>query len=95
LVPPFETIALNQSLDPFIAGPFHRRLALTDYPGLLAFRVPALAQLAYFSPVAGLLHRLLYLFRRPFYDYGLYAPRAEAERVRMRELAPPPGGNGE
>jgi hypothetical protein len=28
------------------------------------------ANLAYFSPLAKLLHRLLYLFREPFYDYS-------------------------
>jgi uncharacterized protein (DUF362 family) len=85
LVPSLESIALNQDMAPFAAGPFRRHLALTDYPGLLAFRNPVVAYLAYFSPLAALLHKLLYLFRTPFYDHGLYASRAPREDMTIRE----------
>jgi uncharacterized protein (DUF362 family) len=52
-------------------GAFRRRFRLerawTDLPGRAAFRWPAAAWLAYRSPLAGPLHRLLYLVREPFY----------------------------
>lgn len=69
LVPGMDAIELNQSLDPFLRERFVLRRAWTDLPGLLAFRSPLLAHLAYFSPLSGLLHRLLYLVREPFYNY--------------------------
>jgi hypothetical protein len=56
---------------------FYLKRAWTDYPGLLCFNNPLLAWLGYRSPLAGLAHRLLYLFRKPFYDY-------EGEKVRLR-----------
>ena len=59
----------NQDWRPFVREKFYLKRAWTDYPGLWAFRSPALSYLAYFSPLAGVLHRLLYLFRKPFYDY--------------------------
>jgi hypothetical protein len=40
----------------------------------MAFHSPAFAWLAYFSPAAPLLHRILYLFRKPFYDYSRGIP---------------------
>lgn len=70
LVPELDEIALNEPLDPYRARPFHLRRVWTDYPGLLAFRSPALAHLAYFSRLARPLHWLLYRFREPFYEYG-------------------------
>jgi uncharacterized protein (DUF362 family) len=86
LIPPLESIVLNQDFDPLVAGPFRLHLAITDYPGLLAFRSPLLAYLAYFSPIAALLHKLLYLFRKPFYDYGLYTSRAPGEDATPGEI---------
>jgi uncharacterized protein (DUF362 family) len=88
LVPSLESIVLNQDTASFATGPFRRRLAITDYPGLLAFRSPAVAYLAYFSPLAALLHRLLYLFRKPFYDYRLYGSRKPHEDTTVREIPP-------
>ena len=35
----------------------------------LAFRSRVLAYVAYYSPAASLLHKILYLFRQPFYNY--------------------------
>jgi uncharacterized protein (DUF362 family) len=69
-IPQRSEIKLNQELAPFMRARFYLRRHWTDYPGLLAFRSRPLAYLAYFSPAASLLHRLLYLFREPFYDYG-------------------------
>lgn len=69
LIPEREDIILNTSTAPFLRGPFTLRRELTDYPGLMAFNHPALAYLAYFSPLADILHKLLYLVREPFYDY--------------------------
>jgi len=70
LIPPLGAVVLNQDLRPFLKQPFAHRLAPADYPGLIAFRSPLMAHLAYFSPLSGILHKLLYLVREPFYDYG-------------------------
>lgn len=68
-IPARENIQVNQSLQPFIKQKFYLKREWTDWPGYLAFYNPFLAYLAYFSPLSDLLHRLLYLFRKPFYDY--------------------------
>lgn len=68
-VPPREAVELNQDVRPFLRERFYLKRKWTDYPGVLAFNNSALAYLAYFSPLADLLHKLLYLFREPFYDY--------------------------
>jgi uncharacterized protein (DUF362 family) len=70
LVPDLDQIELNTALDPYIGPRFSVERVWTDYPGYLAFRSPALAHLAYFSRWAEPLHRLLYRFREPFYDYS-------------------------
>ena len=70
LIPDLADVQLNTDLRPFLRERFVLRRAWTDYPGWLAFRSRPLAYLAYFSPLAGVLHRLLYLVREPFYDYG-------------------------
>lgn len=69
LIPDASQLEVNRDLADFTRVPFvlHRRV--TDYPGLLAFHSRPLSYLGYFSPLAGLLHKLLYLFREPFYDY--------------------------
>jgi len=69
LIPDMDDIALSQDFRPFVKQRFVLRRKWTDIPGLLAFRSPFLAYLAYFSPLSGVLHRILYLFREPFYDY--------------------------
>ena len=64
--------AIETNCDPceFVAKEkFYLERRWTDYPGLLAFRSRPLAYLAYESPLAGVLHWLLYRFREPFYDY--------------------------
>jgi uncharacterized protein (DUF362 family) len=80
LIPSLERVALNQDHRPFLTRAFKRRLGVTDYPGLLAFRSPLIAYLAYFSPLAGLLHKLLYIFREPFYDYGEFTHKKPPRR---------------
>ncbi len=75
LLPEMGETAFNTPLEPFVGPPFFLKRAWTDYPGLFAFRSARLAYLAYFSPLAALLHRLLYLFREPFYDYDQDKPR--------------------
>jgi uncharacterized protein (DUF362 family) len=74
---PFEEIELNERWEGFLRERFYLRRAWTDLPGLACFRSSVLAWLGYQSPVAGVLHWLLYLFRKPFYDY-------EGERKRVR-----------
>jgi uncharacterized protein (DUF362 family) len=67
--PRIENLRFSQDYRQFIKTRFYLKRLWTDYPGLFAFRSFGLAYLAYYSPLAGLLHKLLYLFRKPFYDY--------------------------
>jgi uncharacterized protein (DUF362 family) len=66
----FPEIALNQDWEAFQTVPFYLKRKWTDLPGLFCFNSSFLAWLGYRSPMAGLAHRLLYLFREPFYDYN-------------------------
>jgi hypothetical protein len=66
----FSEIALNQDWEPFKTVPFYLTRKWTDLPGLFCFKNSFLAWLGYRSPLSGLAHRLLYLFREPFYDYN-------------------------
>ena len=68
-IPELDEIIINQDIRPFLREKFILRREWTDYPGFLAFHNPFLAYLAYFSPLAEILHRTLYLFREPFYEY--------------------------
>lgn len=69
LVPELYEIECNDDLARFQGPKFVLRRQLIDWPGYLAFHHPVLAQIAYFSRWSELLHRLLYLFREPFYDH--------------------------
>jgi len=60
----------NTNIEPFKSGQFYLKRKWTDYPGLLAFHSPFWAYVAYYSPLSDFLHKLLYLFRKPFYDYS-------------------------
>jgi uncharacterized protein (DUF362 family) len=64
-----KNLELSQDHSKFIGPRFYLKREWTDYPGLLCFRSPFLSYVAYFSPLAGFLHKLLYVFRKPFYDY--------------------------
>lgn len=75
---PYEALRLNQAIEPFVKETFYLRRAWTDLPGLACFNSSFLAWLGYRSPLASLLHWLLYLFREPFYDY-------ESEKKRVRD----------
>ena len=70
LVPSLEEITCNADLHSFLGPRFRLKRAWTDWPGYLAFKSPIVAHLAYFSRWSKMLHRLLYIFREPFYDYG-------------------------
>lgn len=72
-IPKLDQITINQDFRPFIRDKFVLRRAWTDLPGYLAFHNSILAYIAYFSPISDLLHRFLYLFREPFYDYDEYS----------------------
>ncbi|HEY3310230.1 MAG TPA: DUF362 domain-containing protein [Anaerolineales bacterium] len=73
MVPPMDQIILNQGIESFTKERFYLRRKWTDLPGLIAFNSPFIAWLGYFSPLAGFLHKLLYLFRKPLYDYDKYS----------------------
>jgi uncharacterized protein (DUF362 family) len=70
LVPALADIEINTGLQPFLGPRFYLKRRWTDIPGYLAFHNSALTYVAYFSRWAKPLHRLLYVFREPFYDYG-------------------------
>jgi len=69
-MPSLGDIEFNRDLRPFLKEQFYLKRKWTDLPGGWAFRSPALSYLAYFSPLSGFLHRILYLFRKPFYNYN-------------------------
>lgn len=69
LIPAVEETDVRADWSAFRKETFYLRRAWTDYPGLWAFRSSFLTYWFYYSPLAGLLHKLLYLFREPFYDY--------------------------
>ena len=77
-----EQIKVNCDLRPPLKDKFILKRGWTDLRGFLAFRSPVISYLAYFSRLAGLLHWIMYIFRKPFYDYQeyamLYKPRAYA-----------------
>lgn len=75
MIPEVDEIECNASIETFKKEKFVLKRKLTDYPGYLAFYSPLLAYLGYFSPLAGLLHKLLYIFREPFYDHGHYSTK--------------------
>jgi uncharacterized protein (DUF362 family) len=62
-----DQFTLNQDWRPFASDRFYLERAWTDYPGLFCFKSRAVAYVGYESPLAAGLHRLLYLFREPFY----------------------------
>jgi len=75
----FEKIQISQPLEPLAKEKFYLKREWTDYPGFVCFHNSFLAWLGYHSPLAGFAHWLLYLFRKPFYDY-----EGEKERVRPK-----------
>ncbi len=72
IIPDLQDIHLNQGLGSFKKEKFYLKRKWTDIPGLLAYNSPIIAYLGYFSPLADLLHKVLYWFREPFYDYKKY-----------------------
>ena len=72
-IPARTDIETNRETAAFLSKPFYLHRKWTDIPGLLAFNHAFIAYLAYFSPLADILHKLLYLFRKPFYDYKKYS----------------------
>jgi uncharacterized protein (DUF362 family) len=57
----------SSPVEEFRAPPFRLQREWTDLPGLACFRSRGLAWVGYESPLARLLHWLLYRFREPFY----------------------------
>jgi uncharacterized protein (DUF362 family) len=74
-IPSRDEIIVNQSIAPFIGESFKLHRVLSDYIGLAAFNSSFIAWLAYFSPLASLLHKILNHFREPFYDYKKYSTK--------------------
>lgn len=63
----WNEIRFNTDYEQFLGPRFFLRRTWTDAPGWLAFHSRGLAWLAYESFLSRALHRLLYLFREPFY----------------------------
>lgn len=71
VLPELDAIQFSQDYRTFLREAFYLKRAWTDQPGFLAFRSRSISYLAYFSPLADILHKILYLFREPFYDYDI------------------------
>jgi uncharacterized protein (DUF362 family) len=69
-LPTLDMFELNQDCTLFVGPKFYLKRDFWDYPGYFAFRSPFLAHLAYHSKLAGILHKMLYLFREKFYEHG-------------------------
>jgi hypothetical protein len=65
----FSQIEYNQDYKTFIQEKFYLKRSWYDTLSVLAFRYPFLNYIAFDSPLADLLHTILYWFREPFYDY--------------------------
>ena len=92
LIPALDDIEIMGDV-PGAAPRFFLKRAWTDYPGLLAFNNERLAHLAYFSRWSRVLHRILYLFREPFYDYDDAKEKREAhasDRPLPEDVIEPP-----
>jgi uncharacterized protein (DUF362 family) len=59
----------NRDLTAFQSTQFHLKRDLADYLSLMAFQSRIVSYLAYYSPFADLLHKILYFVREPYYDY--------------------------
>jgi uncharacterized protein (DUF362 family) len=81
---PFHDIQINRALEPFQKEPFYLQRHWTDLPGLACFHSRFLAWLGYHSPLAGLAHWLLYLFREPFFNVA-----QETAKLQARDAAHP------
>ena len=57
----------SQESAPSCSTGFDLKRAWTDLPGLVAFKSRIAGYVGYESPLAGILHKVLYLFREPFY----------------------------
>jgi uncharacterized protein (DUF362 family) len=82
----FQEIVLNEDLEKFKTIPFHLSRKWTDLPGLACFNNSFLAWLGYHSPLAGLAHKILYLFREPFYNYDQERTTLEDKRGPAKPL---------
>ena len=82
VAPDLEGIRSNADPMDFAGPRFYLRRSVWDYPGYWCFRSSLLNYLAFRSPLAGMLHRMLYLFRRPFYDYAYHRSRFSDEEWR-------------
>ncbi len=68
-IPSPDRFLYNRDYRDFLGPKFHLKRDFWDYPGYFAFHSPILAYLAYRSPLAGILHKAMYLFREKFYDH--------------------------
>ena len=69
LIPDLDEIEMNQDFRPFLREKFYLKREFWDYPGVLTYNSSILAYIGYYSPLAGLLHKLMYMFREPFYNH--------------------------
>lgn len=70
-IPAISEMQFNIDYKSFVGPQFYLQKSFSDRLSSMAFRSSAVSYLAYRSPVASLLHKALYLFRRPFYNYQL------------------------
>lgn len=71
VVPDLTDINFSQDWQRFVSSTaFCLRRSYGDYLSLAAFRSSTISYLAYFSPMAEFLHSVMYLFRKPMYNYA-------------------------
>jgi uncharacterized protein (DUF362 family) len=69
-LPSMGNVNFNKNYKKLIGEKFYLKREFWDYPGYFCFRSRILEYIGFRSPIAGLLHRLLYLFRKEFYNYA-------------------------
>lgn len=68
-LPKLEEIEFNQDYQTFIGPRFYLQASVIDKICRVPFRSAFFSYLAYFSPLSDILHKLLYLVRKPMYNY--------------------------
>ncbi len=69
ILPKIGEVQIRGEVENHIKEKFYLQKDWTDSLSTLAFRFSSLNYLAYYSRLSDFLHKVLYLFRKPFYDY--------------------------
>ena len=78
--PDLAKAAFNRDFEEFAGPQFYLNREWMDLPGAFAFRWRWLAYLAYHSPFARGMHKVMYLFRNELFEYRYYLSRRRERR---------------